>query len=121
MLNFNKMRKLSYKMKNESFAYAERFLQKIFDSLEFNEDYTFSDGYDFYKAVFPEGADPNEQLEDVYFNVDYNCTGEIAVIFRYNEPFFSVPVTSSILYEVLLKNGFTRIDEEYRTIFTRVI
>ena len=121
MLNFNKMRKISNKMNNASFAYAERFLQKIFDSLEFNEDYTFSDGYDFYKEVFPEGADPKEQFEDINFNVDYNCTGEIAVIFRYNEPFSSIPVTCSILYEVLLKNGFTRIDEEYRTIFTRVI
>ena len=122
MLNFDKMRKLSGKMLEQAYVYAEAFWQGVFDSIEFNADYPFCDDYEGIKEFFPEGADPNEQFENVSFMIEYDCKGEFAVIFRYDEPHAHIPVTISVLQEVLVKNGFARVvDEDYKTVFSRVI
>lgn len=120
MLKFDNMRKLTNKMMDKSFAYAEVFLQKVFDSLNFDEDYTFADSYEFYRGVFPEDADPQDVFENMYFKIEYDCTGAIWVSFK-SENFSSNALPCSILQEVLLKNGFNRSDEESLIIFNRNI
>ena len=124
MLNFEKMRKLIDKMKQDSFAYTENFLQKVFESMEFNEDYIFIDGYETNEITFPDGADPNGLFENIVFSIEYDFSGTLKVMIN-NDNFDEAKDDDALKYimiqEVLLKNGFSTIQQERRVILSRVI
>ena len=111
MLNFENMRNVTDEMFNQSFAYAENFLQFIFDSLKFCNDWPFVDVYEFDKTSYPDGADPDDRFENAYFIIEYTCFGQLRVKFNQEPYIYDESPEHSMLQEVLQKNGFVMMED----------
>ena len=113
MLNFENIRQITNEMKVDALIYAENFWQKIFDILKFDKDYPIYDSHEFSIGEFPDDADPNDFFDDMHFSVEYNCFNQITIYFYPDMPTNDDKYPKyRLLEEVLLKNGFVKIEDE---------
>ena len=120
MLTYENMRKITDQMMVESLAYAENFLQKIFDCLKFNNDWVVIDVYEFYKDTFPIDADPKNFFEDIGFTLEYTCFGQMRISFDYPASAADVCPGQYLLEKVLRENGFIQLESDTQESYTFV-
>ena len=106
MLNFETVQEVSKKMQDESFIYAETFLQHILDSIKFDKDNPTFIEYEFYNESFPAGADPLDCFKDISFGVECTARGHVKFIFDKIPDEQTISDERLILLDVLYKNGF---------------
>ena len=110
MLDFKNIREVSSKMLVKARTYTEAFWQKIFDNLDFTETEIGIKIFEFCdETPFPKEWDYLEIFETLYFIVEYNCYGDIRVIFYPDIPCEDVAFRLSS--ECLLDNNFIQVNE----------
>ena len=107
MFDFTHLRELANEMKEKAFAYAVNFWQKIFDTLDLDEDYPIEDYTEFPYFDLPDEADPLELFKGIWLKISYSYSGDIKVEIKWDEEDdYYNESCDSILREALLKNGF---------------
>jgi len=119
MLDFTNFRKITDKMKVESFAYAENFWQKIFDAIPFDEEAPINNviivtypGCWGAELEIPKEADISEYFDTVKFDIRYSYSGDIDIYFKYDYDESESSPYHTILADVLLDNGFIQTDSK---------
>lgn len=119
MLDFTNFCKITDKMKEKSFAYAENFWQKIFDAIPFDEESPINNcilvrhpGFWCNALEIPKEADISEYFDTVKFDIRYSYSGDIDIYFKYDYDESESSPYHTILTDVLLANGFTQTDSK---------
>ena len=106
MFDFTHLREITGKMEVESLDYAKNFWQKIFDILEFDEDFLVENTTEFFHLDLPDDADPSDFFFGVHLNISYSRWGDIKIQINWDKKDLFNESSDRILNEALLRNGF---------------
>lgn len=106
MFDFTHLREITGKMEVESLDYAKNFWQKIFDILEFDEDFLVENNTEFFHLDLPDDVDPSDFFFGVHLNISYSSLGDIKIQINWDKEELFNESSDRILKEALLRNGF---------------